>query len=46
MKSSDIKVGDVITYNSLMVNTDDGQVMIYNSHRVIGIKPRMSTGAL
>lgn len=32
----DIEVGDVITYR-LMVNTDNGQVLIYNSHRVIQI---------
>lgn len=32
----DIKVGDVITYR-LMVNTPEGQVLIYNSHRVIQI---------
>jgi signal peptidase I len=32
----EIEVGDVITYR-LMVNTDDGQVMIFNSHRVIQI---------
>jgi signal peptidase len=34
---TDIKVGDVITYQQLVFTTDGKQVMIYNSHRVIGI---------
>jgi signal peptidase I len=34
---SDIKVGDVITYQQLATTTDGEQVIIYNSHRVIGI---------
>lgn len=34
---SDIKVGDVITYEQLVFTSDGEQVRIYNSHRVIGI---------
>ncbi|MCK7485960.1 MAG: S26 family signal peptidase [Bacillus subtilis] len=34
---SDIEVGDVITYRQMAQTTDGEQVMIYNSHRVIGI---------